>query len=132
MPKEWDPKYPDGPPANYDPENPYKDRWGAGRNARISNRRKAIEMEKAKVCVLAHKGLNGFLASFVIGNMICVEAGAQPHQLLIKGYCALSEKAACCPLDWHRLIGSVRKESDLCYVQNPFHCRLFLNRKLES
>lgn len=49
MPKEWDPKYPDGPPANYDPENPYKDRWALVEMREYRTRRKAIEMEKAKL-----------------------------------------------------------------------------------
>lgn len=49
MAKEWDPKYPDGPPANYDPENPYKDRWALVEMREYRTRRRTVEMEKAKV-----------------------------------------------------------------------------------
>lgn len=49
MVREYDPKYPMEPPANYDPENPYADRVAFLEMKYYLVRRKFIEIEKVKV-----------------------------------------------------------------------------------
>jgi len=49
MPREHDFKIPEGPPANYDPENPYADRLAFLEMKEYLVRRKMVEMEKVKV-----------------------------------------------------------------------------------
>ena len=49
MPREHDFKIPEGPPKNYDPENPYADRIAFLEMKEYLVRRKMVEMEKVKV-----------------------------------------------------------------------------------
>lgn len=49
MSKDWDPKFPDGPPADFDPNNPFKDRLALIEMREYGVRKKAVEIEKAKV-----------------------------------------------------------------------------------
>ncbi|GMH37345.1 hypothetical protein BSKO_05218 [Bryopsis sp. KO-2023] len=49
MSQDWDPKFPEGPPANYDPERPFADKEAMIEMREYVVRRKAIDMEKAKI-----------------------------------------------------------------------------------
>ena len=49
MPREHNFKIPEGPPKNYDPENPYADRLAFLEMKEYLVRRKMVEIEKVKV-----------------------------------------------------------------------------------
>lgn len=49
MKREHDFKIPEGPPKNYDPENPYADRLAFLEMKEYLVRRKMVEIEKVKV-----------------------------------------------------------------------------------
>lgn len=49
MSTDWDPKFPDGPPPNYDPKNPFGDRVALIEMREYGVRKKVVDIEKAKV-----------------------------------------------------------------------------------